>query len=110
MRSLYQQQEKGKKKTYQQRVLQVERGSFTPLVFSVTGGMAPEATIFFKLVAAELAAKRNERYSCVMSWLRCRIGFSLLRSAIQSIRGSRSVFASVDAVTSFEAAAHAMHA
>ena len=105
LRLLYAKQEREKQRAYQQRVTDVERGSFTPLVFASTGGMGPQATVFFKRLAAQLAIKRGEEYSDVMSWLRCRLCFSLLRSAIQCVRGSRVIFPSVEAVQSFEAAA-----
>ena len=62
----------------------------TPLVLSVTGGMANEATAFYKRLACCLAIKWEQPYSSTMSWLRCRLAFSLLRSAIQCIRGARS--------------------
>ena len=32
-------------------------GSFTPLVFSATGGMAPAATVMYKILASLLAEK-----------------------------------------------------
>ena len=35
-------------------------------------------------------AKWNQPYSSTMAWIRCRLTFSLLRSAIQCIRGARS--------------------
>ena len=52
--------------------------------------MAHEATIFYKRLASCLATKWDQPYSSTMSWLRCRLTFSLLRSAIQCLRGSRS--------------------
>ena len=64
--------------------------TFTPLVFSATGGMANEATVFYKRLASCLAMKWDQSYSSTLSWLRCRLTFSLLRSAIQCIRGARS--------------------
>ena len=39
--------EKEKKKLYNERILQVEHGSFTPLVMSATGGMSRESKKFF---------------------------------------------------------------
>ena len=36
-----------KRRAYEQRVREIEMGSFTPLVFSATGGMAPAATIMY---------------------------------------------------------------
>ena len=75
---------------YEQRVREVEHASFTPLVLSATGGMANEATTFYKRLASCLANKWDQQYAPTMSWLRCRLIFSLLRSAIQCIRGARS--------------------
>ena len=72
------------------RVREVKHASFTPLVLSASGGIAREATNFYKNLASKLAMKWNQSYSTTISWLRCRLTFSLLRSAIQCIRGSRS--------------------
>ena len=64
--------------------------SFTPLVFATTGGMGREATAFYKRLADLLANKNNVAYSTTMAWMRCSLSFSLLRSAVMCIRGSRS--------------------
>ncbi len=69
---------------------EVEHSSFTPLVLSATGGLATEATTFYKRLSACLADKWEQSYSTTLAWLRCRLTFSLLRSAIQCIRGARS--------------------
>ena len=37
--SIYRQHENEKKRKYATRVLEIEQGTFTPLVFSTTGGM-----------------------------------------------------------------------
>ena len=81
--------EKEKRRTYDQRAREVEHGSFTPLVFSASGGMGPATTIAYKRLATMLAQKRGQRYCEVMQWLRCRVSFSLLWSSIAAIRGSR---------------------
>ena len=82
--------EKEKKRAYEQRVLEVEHASFVPLVLSATGGMAKEATNFYKRLASLLAEKWDQSYNNTLYWLRCSLSFSLLRSAIQCIRGARS--------------------
>ena len=38
----FKEQEEKEKRKYQQRVLDVERGSFTPLVFGTKGGMGAD--------------------------------------------------------------------
>ena len=79
-----------KKRAYEQRVREVEHGSFTPLVFSASGGMGNAAKIFYKRLASMIAEKSGSPYSTTLAWLRTRLSFSLLRSAIQCIRGTRS--------------------
>jgi hypothetical protein len=86
---LYSTFERAKKRGYNDRILQIEQGSFTPLVFSSTGGMGPETTVAVKALATLLAEKRKERYSHTMGLLRCRIAFSLMRAATTCLRGTR---------------------
>ena len=88
--SLYHRLGKEKRRKYEQQIRDVEMGCFTPLVFSTFGGMSTISNIFFKRLASLLADKKDVPYSVVMSWLRCRVSFSLLRSAIDCLRGARS--------------------
>ena len=44
---------------------------------------------FFKRLASLLADKRDISYNVVMSWLCCRVSFSLLHSAIDCLRGAQ---------------------
>ena len=55
-----------------------------------TGGLDHKTTVFYKCLASLLLAKWGDEYSVVLGWFRCCLGFSLLRSAIQCIRGARS--------------------
>ena len=52
--------------------------------------MGRAATVAYKRLATLLAAKRDQPYSVVMGWLRCHLCFSLLRSTVICLRGSRS--------------------
>ena len=85
----YRTNEKEKKRAYNQRVLEVENGTFTPLVFSALGGMGTECTIFYKRLANMLAEKRNVKQSCASNWLHTKLSYALLRSALLCVRGSR---------------------
>ena len=62
----------------------------SPLVMSATGVLAEEADTFYKWLASLLSTKWDHPYSSTLCWLCCRLSFSLLRSAIMSIRGPRS--------------------
>ena len=61
---LYLQHEREKKNMYNDRVLQVEKGSFSPLIYSTTGGMGVECTKYHKRIAELIALKRNENSAC----------------------------------------------
>ena len=86
---IYETHENEKKQMYNDRILHVEKGSFTPLVFTTTGGMGPEATKYHKQVARLISAKRNEEYSDVVNWIRTKVRFALLKSTLIAIRGDR---------------------
>jgi hypothetical protein len=83
--------EQEKRRQYGQRIREVEHASFSPLVFSTSGGMGKSTTIVYKRLAHLLAVKRDEPYSTVICWMRCRLGFALTRSAIMCLRGCRSI-------------------
>ena len=79
-----------KRRAYDKRVREIDHGCFSPLVFSASGGMGPTAKVVYKKLASMIATKHNQCYSQTLNWLRCRLSFSLLRSAIMYLRGSRS--------------------
>ena len=87
--AMYKHHELIKKRGYNARILQVEKGTFTPLVFSCTGGMAPEAERFVKELALKISLKRGEAYSQTVHFIRRRIRFEILRSCVISLRGER---------------------
>ena len=85
-------QEREKRRTYEERVREIEHGSFTPLVFSTSGGMGPTTTTAYKRLAALISEKHNQQYSTTLHWMRCRLSLSLIRSAIMCLRGARSTY------------------
>ena len=58
--------------------------------FSTTGGMGMTAIVVHKRLASLIAEMYEKRYSNTMQWIQCRLSYSLLRSAIMCLRGSRS--------------------
>ena len=86
---IYQKHEAEKKRMYNDRIMNVEHGSFTPLVYSVNGGAGPECFKFHQHVAEQIATKRGERYEKVLTWMRCKISFIILRACLMCLRGSR---------------------
>ena len=85
----YANHERQKMLAYRERVRRVEHGTLTPLVFTCTGGAGPSGTYFIKRLASKISDHRDMPYSQAVGWLRCRVSFALLRSAIVCLRGSR---------------------
>ena len=88
--NIYRSQEREKRCQYEMLIREVDRGTFTPLVFSTAGGAAPAAGAFLKRLSSLLATKRDLPYAMTISWLRCRLSFALLRASILCLRGSRA--------------------
>ena len=80
-----------KKREYEERVLQTEKGSFVPLVLTTSGGMGPGCKDMLKRLAQKIAEKRGERYSDVINHLRTRLRFSLLRGVLVALTGERGI-------------------
>ena len=83
--------EKEKKVKYARRVIEIEHGTFTPLVFSCFGGMSRECSYFYKRLSERIAEKRDISVSEATCFIRTKINFSLIKSLVLCIRGSRSV-------------------
>ena len=57
--------------------------------FSTTGGMAVECKRYHydSRLAELVATKKGKSYATTMSWIRARVSFTLLRSALLCLRG-----------------------
>ena len=89
LKDLYARNEKEKCNLYEERIREVEKGSFAPLVFLTTGGTGPACTNVLKRLASRIAEKRGERYGHVMMFVRTKLRFALLKSTLIAIRGVR---------------------
>ena len=86
---MYRRHEMEKKNKYNDRVIQVEKATFTPLVFSTTGGMGNEAAKFLKHLAVKISNKSGQSYSDTVAFVRRRLRFDLLKTCVISLRGFR---------------------
>ena len=87
------QHERQKKLQYGERIVNVDRGTFSPLVLSTSGVAAPECERFLKRLCGLLArADSSMPYAHHVAYVRCRLSFALLRSAVMCVRGSRSAY------------------
>ena len=70
---------KEKKRQYNNRVMSIEHCTSIPLVFSVSGSVGKEGSMFHKHMAQKIAKKTGERYEEVMSIIRCTLYFLFLQ-------------------------------
>ena len=87
---VYKRHEDEKKRKYASRVLEVEQGTFKPLVFTTTGGMSDECQRYHSRLAKLISAKKQENYATTMSWIRTKVSFAILRIALVCLRGTSS--------------------
>ena len=88
---IYELHENEKKRLYGDRVIEVEHGTFIPLVFTTNGGMGKECNRYHSRLAELISTKKGESYAKTISWIRAKTSFSLLRSALLCLRGSRTI-------------------
>ncbi|XP_074605797.1 uncharacterized protein LOC141858854 [Acropora palmata] len=60
---IYRLHENEKKRQYSSRVLDIEHGTFTPLIFTTTGGMGNECLSYHSRLAELIAIKKGEDYA-----------------------------------------------
>ena len=73
------------KRHYNTRIMEVDQGSFTPLVYTVAGGIGREVRAFYSRLATLLSLKNGIEKSKVTSWIRSKVNFALLRSRLKLV-------------------------
>ena len=86
--------------------LTVEVSPPLPLVFSIYGGMGRECSTFYNRLAKKIVDKRELYQSIITNWIRTKISFALLKSALLCLRGSRNISRNVCFVSDNIEAAH----
>ena len=73
-------------------------------MFSAVGGMAHECSAFYKRLAGRITDKRGQEFAVIMNWVRIKLRFSLLRSTLVCLRGSRCHKATYERVADIDIA------
>ena len=76
--------------------MNVDNGSFTPLVFSIHGSMGRECKTFYARLAELISEKRKTPSSITSCWIRTKLCFALLISSLLCLRGSRCIYQKLD--------------
>jgi hypothetical protein len=100
--SILNKHEQEKKRCYNKRVMEVEHGSLTPLVFTTAGVMGYECSRYHKALAEKLSEKKGERYQDIMRYLRVKLSFLAMKSTLLCLRGSRSTFKNIEHSDDFD--------
>ena len=107
--TIFKEKENEKKRKYNQRVMDIEMGTFTPLVFGTNGAMGLDCQNFLRTLANKLSTKNNEPYASVISWLRIQLSIAILRSVHRCVRISRYPFKSREVSEDFTFAVAGLH-
>ena len=91
-KACYRRHEDEKRRTYEKRVIEVGKGTFTPLVLSSSGGCGPSATVALKRLAGLISEKNGQPYSSALAFIRYRHTFSLINSVVACLRTPRSAY------------------
>ena len=83
------------KKTKYLDACQERHMSFTPLVVSVDGILAPKFASFLRRKEEALSTKWEKPYSKTINWVKCRLSFAVLRASSVCFRGTRTKWRSL---------------
>ena len=72
---------KNKKRLYNVRITEIEKGKFSPLIMSPTGGIGQECKKFYSRSAEMISSKKGTGYNIVVAWIRRQITFPLIKSS-----------------------------
>ena len=72
--------EKEKTCNYNQSIMQVEQGTFSPLKFLINGGMCREYQAFYSRLSELLVEKRDTHKSVMMHWIKSKLCYTFLKS------------------------------
>ena len=89
-KQIYKLYEDKKKRKYASKIIEVENGTFTPLVFTTTGGMSQECQRYHSRLAELISSKKQEDYATTIAWIRTKVSFAILWTALVCLKRTRS--------------------
>ena len=81
--------EQEKKRAYNERILQIDHGTFTPPVFSINSSMGRTSQKFYSHLAQLISENRELPQLILSNWIRTKVCFGLPKSSLLYLRGSR---------------------
>ena len=89
-KQIYKLREDENKRKYASRIIEVENDTLTPLVFTTTGGMSQECQRYHSRLAEFISSKKQEDYATKITWIRTKVSFAILPTALVCLRRTRS--------------------
>ena len=83
--------EKEEKQGYNERILQIDHGTFTLLVFSTNGSMGKECQKVYSCLAQLIFEKRDLPHSISSNWIQTTVYLRLLKSSLHCLWASITV-------------------
>ena len=83
-----------KKTAYNTRIIEIEHGTLTPIIFTTRGAMGHDCEKFLTL-AQKLSKKKGEHYADIMRYIRIKLSFLVLKASLLCLRGTRVKVAEV---------------
>ena len=80
-----------KKRSYNERVLQGDHGTFIHLVLSICGSMGRECNTFYLRLSQLISDNISLSKSITMNWIRIKVCFALQKSSLLCLRDPRMV-------------------
>ena len=72
-KQIYKKHQNERKRQYAERVMEIEQGTFTYLVFTTTGGMADECVKYHSRLAELIPNKKGQSYPSAIYWIRAKV-------------------------------------
>ena len=104
--TIFREQGNEKKRKYNQGVMDVEMGTFTPLVLGTNGGMGADCHNFLRTLVEKISRRNNDSYANVITWLRTQLSFAIIKATHKCVRGSRIPFKPREVSEDFVLASH----
>ena len=60
------------------------------MVFTTTGGKSQECQRYHSRLTELISSKKQENYATTITWIRTKVSFAILRTALVCLRGTRS--------------------
>ena len=85
-------EQKKRKRAYNERIVEIDHTLFTSLMFSTNGSMGRKCQKFYSRLAQMISEIRDLPQSISRNWIQTKVCFGLLESSLLCLKGSTTVY------------------